>query len=143
MNRIKIVLILFWFVGIGLAEEVVKDPKTGRNIPTKKMADGSVWFMREWSGNQGFKWEHAVNACPSGWHLPSKKEWLKLNELLKEDGRLIEEFRAFGNSRHWWSSSRYGRRFVADLCSAEGDKFVCNETDISEPYSIRCVKNKE
>ena len=29
-----------------------------------------------------YKWEFAKNACPSGWHLPSNKEWLQLEMYL-------------------------------------------------------------
>jgi len=145
MSRTKIIVILLIAVltGIGSAQEVIKDPKTGRNIPTKKMPDGSVWFMKELSGGQGYTWEQAVGACPAGWHLPEKSEWETLNKLLKNEGGLIEEFRSSGASRYWWSASRLGRRFLADLCSAEGEKFACNETDISDRYSVRCVKDTQ
>jgi hypothetical protein len=106
------------------------------------MGDSSVWFMKELSGGQGFSWSQANSACPDGWHLPAKKEFEALNKIVREETKLIEEFRSLGNARYWWSSSRYGSRFVADLCSAEGEKFVCNETDIGEKYSVRCVKDE-
>jgi len=143
MSRIKIIMILFAVVltGTGSAGEVIKDSKTGRDIPTRKMSDGSVWFMKELSGGQGYTWSQAVEACPTGWHLPEKGEWEKLNNLVRDEGGLIEDFRSSGVSRYWWSSSRFGRRFIAYLCSAEGERFVCNETDISERYSVRCTKD--
>jgi len=143
MIKMKIAAILFFAVltGTGSATEIIRDSKTGRNIPTKKMSDGSIWFMKELGGGQGYTWSQAVEACPAGWHLPEKIEWEKLNRLAKDEGGLLEEFRSSGTSRYWWSASRFGRRFIAYLCSAEGERFVCNETDISERYSVRCTKD--
>jgi len=33
-----------------------------------------------------YNWETAVDACPSGWHLPSKDEWAQLKNFVGGDG---------------------------------------------------------
>jgi len=33
-----------------------------------------------------YQWEAALSACPSGWHIPSKKEWNELKDYLANNG---------------------------------------------------------
>jgi len=49
-----------------------------------------------------YNWEAAVNACPSGWHLPTYEEWNVLIEYLGTNagGKLKET-----GSAHWTSSN--------------------------------------
>lgn len=51
-----------------------------------------------------YNWPAALNACPTGWHLPSDAEWTELTDFLGgEDvagGKLKEE-----GTEHWFSSN--------------------------------------
>jgi uncharacterized protein (TIGR02145 family) len=104
-----------------------------------------------------YDWNTAVKACPSGWHLPSRREWSEVS--------ITEEFSAMlaGNLRgeyshavpaneykfldkeiagNWWGTTEYGNN------DAYSFHVRANENDLNEKitnkslgYSVRCVKN--
>jgi len=55
-------------------------------------SDYDGWCYYENNENYGntygvlYQWEAAKKACPSGWHLPTDKEWTQLENYLKENG---------------------------------------------------------
>jgi uncharacterized protein (TIGR02145 family) len=71
------------------------DPRDGKTYPTVQIEgktwmaknlnfqmDGSVAYADDPSKSEQtgrlYTWEAAIRACPSGWHLPSKAEWMDL-----------------------------------------------------------------
>jgi uncharacterized protein (TIGR02145 family) len=36
-----------------------------------------------------YNWTAAVNACPTGWHLPSEGEWMELENFIKNDELVV------------------------------------------------------
>jgi len=49
-----------------------------------------------------YNWQTAVRACPSGWHLPSRKEWTKLKEFLGGKSTAGGKMKEAGTA-HWAS----------------------------------------
>ena len=49
------------------------------NIPSS-CYDDDPWYCDIYGSL--YKWEHAQNACPEGWHLPSDRDWFLLVEYL-------------------------------------------------------------
>ena len=47
-----------------------------------------------------YNWEVANKVCPSGWHLPSEKEWTKLTEYLGGDSAAHDKMKEVG-TKHW------------------------------------------
>jgi len=47
-----------------------------------------------------YNWEVANKVCPSGWHLPSEKEWLVLTEFLGGDSAAHDKMKEVG-TKHW------------------------------------------
>ena len=79
---------------------VVKDSRDGKTYPTIKIGT-QVWMAENLNYRTGsgswcygnssancekygrlYNWETARRACPSGWHLPSDREWTVLTEFL-------------------------------------------------------------
>jgi len=116
----------------------------GQNISVKQMSDGSVWFMQDLGGDgKGYDWRFAASkdACPSGWHLPNNADWKSLNEVIKREGRLIEDF-AKSRMAHWWSSTEYSVPY-SHLWYVAGERLGSNYSHKTDTYSVRCVKSRE
>jgi len=111
-----------------------------------------------------YDWKTAMKACPSGWHLPTEKEWKKLIAFSggeKKAGKKLKEKTGFSalfggsfnssdaggfygadNFGEWWSASKgdYEAYFVSisnDSEDASGDYNDINETFLS----IRCLQD--
>jgi len=116
----------------------------GQNISVRKMSDGSVWFMQDLGGDgKGYDWRFAASkeACPTGWHLPTNGEWKSLNEIIKKEGRLVEDF-SKSKMAHWWSASEHSIPY-SHLWYVSGETLGSNYSHKTDAYSVRCVKNQE
>jgi uncharacterized protein (TIGR02145 family) len=102
-----------------------------------------------------YDWNTASKACPSGWHLPTQREWREASatEFSVLGGRLSGEynhavpvneykFLEKDNSGAWWGLTEYGDN------NAYSWHINANENDFNEKittksigYSVRCVQN--
>ncbi len=61
-----------------------------------------------------FTWEQAIKACPKGWHLPTDKEWNKLEKHLGLTSKEAKSFLLRGNhaeslmSKEWQGNNSSG-----------------------------------
>lgn len=61
-----------------------------------------------------YVWNSAVNACPEGWHLPTKAEWKTLFDFVGGDDVAGEKLKSADGSTNWYkkSSDAYGFSFL-------------------------------
>jgi len=83
-----------------------------------------------------YDWNTAINACPQGWHLPTRREWSEA-EATEFAPKLDRSY--LGN---WWSITDYGDIEAYSWHIKENEnKFTEKITNKSSGYSVRCVKN--
>jgi len=92
--------------------DTFKDSRDGKKYRTIKMPDGRTWMAENLNYKTGkswyykdsffgipvrykeygrlYDWATAINACPNGWHVPSKLEWDNLTQAVKNDMRFDE-----------------------------------------------------
>ncbi|MCQ2098278.1 MAG: fibrobacter succinogenes major paralogous domain-containing protein [Fibrobacter sp.] len=117
-----------------------------------------------------YTWEAALNACPSGWHLPSEEEFEALLESVGESreertknlrssewkngsdqfgfsalpagyyGSSSKEFFALGRYADFWSSTEDGSNYAYYLDIGGGGAYVSRSTK-SNGSSVRCLKD--
>ncbi len=62
----------------------------------------STWYdgKKKYGKRHGrlYPWKEALNVCPSGWHLPSDKEWTEMIEYLGGSKRAGMDLKADGTS---------------------------------------------
>lgn len=104
--------------------------------------------------NMVYTWESAIHACPAGFHLPSKQDFLTLekNRIKNKD---IISFGCFGNDKTSSGGFCYETAFSAYWTSSEADKknafvwdvdfsykFFESKTDNkNEYYAVRCIQD--
>ena len=85
------------------AAEPLVDPRDEKVYQTVEI-DGKIWMAENLNYDSGegswcydekdesctsngrlYNWEAAKNACPEGWHLPSKEEWETFEVLFEDD----------------------------------------------------------
>ena len=112
-------------------------------------------------------WAAAMKACPTGWHLPTSKEWDELAEALGEnagtklkskewDGTDTLGFNALSAGRRFYDGDFVSVGFSADFWTATEsrgsnayDRFlISDDTGLHEldyrkdcAFSVRCVKD--
>jgi len=83
-----------------------------------------------------YDWNTAINACPQGWHLPTRREW---SEATVDEFAPKLDRSYLGN---WWGITDYGDNEAYSFHLKENEnKFTEKITSKSNGYSVRCVKN--
>jgi len=103
-----------------------------------------------------YDWNTAAKACPSGWHLPTRREWSEASatefsamlggNLSGEFSHIVSvneyKFLDKEKSGNWWGITEYGNN------EAYSRHIKANENDFNEKitnksigYSVRCVQN--
>lgn len=129
----------------------IEDPRDGQSYPTIKVAE-MTWFARNlnfetphsfcYGGDEAncarygrlYRWEAALSACPTGWHLSTELEWQALElalglpdkDLEKEGNRGSQEggrLKAGGDSGFdaqlgGWRKSEDGKYEALDRAAA-------------------------
>jgi len=107
-----------------------------------------------------YDWNTAKEACPKGWHLPSKEEWQTLLDFSSGDKTANEKFSALsggygysggdcegecggyhdvGEVGYWWSASE-DEDWTAYFYD-ERNGVNNNIGDKGNLYSVRCIQN--
>jgi len=115
---LAIVIINIAISSIGQVNDTFKDSRDGKIYKMVKI--GTQTWMAEnlaWKAGNGclvydnnesnaqtygylYNWETADKACPSGWHLPSDKEWETLTAFLGGDSIAHIKLKEAG-TKHW------------------------------------------
>jgi uncharacterized protein (TIGR02145 family) len=125
------------------AKETFTDSRDGKTYKTVKMPDGKTWMAQNlnyetdssWCYRNPYNcniygrlynWDNAMWACPSGWHLPSYREW---TDLFKSVGgkRQVDE----GGDTIWGGASyklKAKNGWQDDYCDIDGNA-GCRPTD--------------
>ncbi|MDR2582557.1 MAG: hypothetical protein LBC75_03660 [Fibromonadaceae bacterium] len=103
-----------------------------------------------------YDWNTAIKACPSGWHLPTRREWSEVSitefspmlggSLSGEYSHAVSpneyKFLDKEKSGNWWGIAEYGNN------DAYSSHIKTNENNLDEKitnksigYSVRCVQN--
>jgi len=108
-----------------------------------------------------YDWDAANHVCPSGWHLPSRKEWEDLedfllnygNDLLSGDSWWNATYVGYrhengswpipqGEAGYWWTSTSAGSDIAQTYYTTKGQTSVHSYYDMKKAtgLSVRCVK---
>lgn len=115
-----------------------------------------------------YTWESAINACPEGWHLPSKIEWENLISVYSElelintqlwgldvlsgksgfnaipaGFKYGDDYGDIGELAIFWSSTRGDNGpFIFVIDGKDGDNFIELTKEFKNAaFSCRCIKN--
>ena len=114
-----------------------------------------------------YDWETAMKACPSGWHLPSKEEWITLLSTAESSKLLAKEnwgsnknsddygfsalpgglyssvFKLVGSGAFWWTSTEKEDIDKAWFLYIPQPQPEGVDATKSNGFSVRCLKNSE
>jgi len=135
-------------------------------------AKGSVCYDKDTANcdkyGRLYSWKTAMEACPDGWHLPSKEEWQEFIDFAGgadvagkklraknfnsgsdnygfsalPSGALAPDFNGIGLFGFWWSASKTKSNSAYLWNINSTDRIAMQELDISIGSSIRCLQNK-
>jgi len=103
-----------------------------------------------------YDWNTAIKACPSGWHLPTRREWNEVSidefspilggSLSGEYSHAVSaneyKFLDREKSGNWWGIAEYGINDAYSLhIKANENNLDEKITNKSIGYSVRCVQN--
>lgn len=177
-----LLILLFNCTVILSAQKTFYDERDGQEYTTITI-DDQVWMAENvnyetpdsWTYNNKKKngkiygrlytWYDAFDACPPGWHLPSDKDWEKLNYVLGSDTKYEErvklnglmlfnirfggfrnehgKFFDIGNTAMFWTSKRLDINDAWKIYIDRGFDYTVQDyasKDIA--LSVRCIKNK-
>lgn len=118
------------------------------NLPDS--ADTSEVFSSIRSSNR------VQGICPNDWHIPTKKEWMDLEEAIKDDlqtKELLVYTQYYTNAGGVYETAFYNLNYSIepyDKIDDEGQEYTIPlyyhsiydyVLDAYDPYSIRCVKD--
>ena len=109
---------------------------------TAKYYADLCWMWQDVSGN--FTWTDALNACPTGWRLPSQAEF---QNLLNAIGRGNQLYTAGWrhSTGNYWSTTPYNTGGAYYLVVSSNSASITNGsnrdgyTSTSNPFGVRCV----
>ena len=134
---------------------------------TQRCADYRAFLAIALKGAM-YTWKQSKNACPSGWHLPSKAEFETLIEtaggmesanmaLRSTEGWQANGLDSYGfsvkpyakagseNFSYYWTSTRvdyeFDQAFGVGMYDESGMRL--NEVDAGSKFHVRCVKDAE
>jgi len=103
-----------------------------------------------------YDWNTAAKACPSGWHLPTRREWSEVpiaelsamlggslsgeysHTVLESEYKFLDKEK----SGNWWGITDYGDDNAYSWHIKAGESVLREKvTDMSIGYSVRCVQN--
>lgn len=138
-----------------------KDPRDNKAYKTLN-AGGQVWFAEDlrFEDSTLYSYQQGLNACPPGWSLPNKADWIGLNNYFGgyiEDGeeignptaaynRMFAEFGVEEESYYWTSSPAWD-----DMASIRSSAFRLSSFLKAVEYTptlvhirmrCRCVKKE-
>ena len=172
MKKLFGILVIALAINIGVNGQNFRTVKIGNAV---WMADNlnrvvpDSWYYND-SKDLGqiygrlYTWEAAKKACPTGWHLPTDKEWQALIDVtggedaaakvLKAGGRSgfnaqlggmsdIGNFRLINTYGTYWTASEYDSDHAWYVYMTANAPSV-TKTYIKKAYafSVRCVKDK-
>jgi uncharacterized protein (TIGR02145 family) len=103
-----------------------------------------------------YDWNTAIKACPSGWHLPTRREWSEVSiaefsamlggSLSGEYSHAVPvneyKFLDKEKSGNWWGITEYGNNDAYSMhIKANENNLDEKITSKSIGYSVRCVQN--
>ncbi|HNY30154.1 MAG TPA: FISUMP domain-containing protein [Fibrobacteria bacterium] len=113
-----------------------------------------------------YDWQHAKQACPSGWHLPSDREWGTAIAILSKSGASIRSaawegtsnaglnilpaggrdesgtFQSLGQTGYFWTATEKGSDQAVFRALFTNQALPASNTySKSSGFSVRCVKN--
>jgi len=161
-----------------------EDERDGQKYETVKMPDGKIWMAQNlnykvenswlYADDKDYEvygrlytWDAAKEACPPGWHVPSREEWESLVEAvggssvagkkLRYDGDDDYGFSAqFGGVRQpdgkfdyedlggcWWTATVSSENFAYNRNMRYNSKEAGEEkVEVEFGMSVRCVKDE-
>jgi len=170
---------------LGISGEVLTDSRDGKEYKTIKIGE-QTWMAENLNYDASdskcyendpncqkygrlYDWNTAVKeACPSGWHLPSKEEWGVLDKVVggekvagiklkaesgwNNNGNGTDEFGfsalsgggdRSGVSGVWWSSSKYNSyQAYSHILYYNYNSIDWGERNMSARSSVRCLRDK-
>jgi len=104
-----------------------------------------------------YDWNTAIKACPSGWHLPTRREWSEVVSMEEFAAMLggslsgeyshavpVNEYKFLDKEKsgNWWGIAEYGNNDAYSFhIKADENKLDEKITTKSIGYSVRCVQN--
>lgn len=166
---ISIVLLLIGHVLCSAQD--IKGVRIGNSVWMARNLNSKVNGSESYNGDEAYdtkygrlyNWETAKNACPSGWHLPTEKEWSELIEHvggIETAGKVIKPGGPYGFNAQlagfssigkfmmqdefgtYWTSSEYDSSH-AWYVYVRSQKDAITKTYFTKSYklSVRCIKN--
>ena len=113
--------------------------------------------LRNAGGSEHYSWTTAIQACPSGWHLPSREEWATLANYVDNNSSIdnyIPLFFEYGSGEYWmdytmpWQDAEGTAYTLAIPCNISGQTintnygiaYVASQNEVEA--STRCVRNE-
>lgn len=82
-----------------------------------------------------YTWDAALNACPTGWHLPSMAEWKTLLSVVGAS------FAGTGEFAYFWSYSLFRDNGIYVAMTNDGKSADLKSDNKDNGHSVRCIKD--
>ena len=170
--KIKLLILLLFISTIGLSQKYSiyvdnRDSKTYQTI----LIDSLIWFVdnlnyeietsyipnvKKNKSKYGrlYTYRIAKYVCPQGWRLPTKSEWVNLNQKLTDKSEFTEKmlglrkpsgnYYFFDLNGYYWSSTEEnnGYHWYVTIMK-NNNKFNYMYQSDEHAFAVRCVKNNK
>ncbi|MBA4056923.1 MAG: hypothetical protein C0490_19570 [Marivirga sp.] len=125
------------------------DTRDGKDYKVMK-AGGTLWFAEDlkFEDSISYSYQQALNACPAGWSLPTKEDWISLNNYFggyiyngdeigdpkKAYNRVLQEFGMEDDTFYWTSTPAWD-----DAASIRSSVFGINSYFMAVEYGAIIV----